>query len=373
MKRGTKAALTAGILLLALVGAAVVVLPRIVRAKCEEAARAHGIDLTIGSVSLWFGSATFSEVDAKSADAGLPLALHAREVKVSLEGLSPRAVDVSDASATIDGPLVEVAKALEEVRAKQAAEPQAPEPSRVAITRVDVRGAHVRWTRALGPSTALDASGVDVSLALGAGERLESTKIVAPRVAIEGPARGALGPVRVEATSTAPDLRLATSTQASAVVTVSDPDPTHRATARYELAGNDKTLDVDVARDHLSRYGFGPLAPGKDPEVSVKLHAVNGKVTHGTFAYGPFRGTLSGAIAPEVPSAHLAYATDPVPCAEIARDLATQVGGPLGGLAAQLGSKVTGEARAVGEIVWDAREAGASHLTFVPSADCGVF
>jgi hypothetical protein len=362
MSRKTKVLLAVLVSLAVVVAGALVLLPRIVRAKCVEAARAHGIDLTIGSVSLWFGSATFAEIDAKMIDPALPLTIHAREVKVTLDGLSPTEVDVLEATATLDGTLFDVSRAIDELRAKT--EPQASERSHVSIRRVEMKGAHARWTRALGAGTALDASGVDVSMLLGANETLDALKILAPQVQIEGSAHGALGPLRAEATYG----------EKKVTVVISSPDPSKHATARYEIA-QDRVLDVDIAKDKLSRYGFSALVPGKDPDVSVKLHAVNGRVTQGNFAYGPFKGTLGGTVVPEVPSAHLTYATDPISCAEIAHEMAVQLGGAIGGLAAQLGQQIkvplAGQVHASGEIEWDARVT-TPHLTFVTSQSCAL-
>src|SRR5262249_43204774 len=143
----------------------VVSLPAVIRKVLVTRAADCGIALTIGGVDLGLSRLHLTDVRAMLLDVPGVGAM-AAGVDIDLRRFAVRRILAHDVDATVDGSYADLTTAVARWRLAYGAADDG------VLESVDVDAAHVRWTRALGDRTALDASGIHARVARTGGQPL---------------------------------------------------------------------------------------------------------------------------------------------------------------------------------------------------------
>jgi hypothetical protein len=396
--------------------AVVVYLPDLVKRRCIAAAAEQGIALTIGSAQIGFGELHLSNVGFQVTDVP-QITGTAQDVDVTLAGLVPKTLSARGVAIAIDGPFETVSAAIDKWRAARLTPQGAGAPAGTPpLEKITVQSGSLGCTHALGPDIKIEGAGLTAeSDGRGIAFRiaLESTSLVA--------ARGTIGPWRVTLNRDA---------QGERTQVVMDPSHPDGANATWTKSATGAiALKVTVPRSPLASLGLPPALVGLAPypptqaqatidfdkadstraelkaeialfgarfggapaalDVRLDLAAAGDPagvlgVTKGDLTVGPFKAKVAGSIAllPDGARIALAWKTTPIPCATLAQQMAAQsplgdVGAQLGALAQSIGSslgvaRITGDARASGQIAIDSRNLGDAHVTITSSETCDI-
>jgi hypothetical protein len=417
-KLGLGVALAVALVVTAVAGAAVLLLPTYVKRRAIDEAARRGVALTIDDARIGVGVIHLTGVAFRIG--AVPQASGtAGEVDVELVELAPRTIAARDVALTVDGPFEEVSAATDAWLESLASAPAS------TVEALHVQSGHITWTRAFGMTATMEGSGLTgESDGRGAAIRVvsESTRVSLGPGASARASATALGPWRVTYERDAATARARV-----------DLDPAIRdgASALWvESRGTGATsLKVGIPRSPLARLGIPPAALALAPDAATELEGtidlerptprkasldaqitLHGArlggapmpvdvrldlgaagdpegpldVTRGLMAVGPLKATVTGTVRlfPDGARVALAWKTAPIACSVLARQLAGQSPlGPAGGdMAARLGTlaedlglaRVTGEAHAAGLITLDTRNVEGSQVTVTQKSTCGV-
>jgi hypothetical protein len=388
----------AGLVVLALVGV-FFVLPIVLESRCVAAAAERGVTLTIDHVDIGLGDVRL--VKPAFVLSGVPqISAHADDAQVVFSGLSPVNTTIHNLTLTVDGPMKEVDGALGAWKAKLGA-PQASAGRTVAFSP-----GHLVWTRAMGDSAKLETVDAEGQFDLSAN----AVHLTAEHVTLSSN-QTTLGPWRTtfetDAQQTRTDIELDPvmhggpavvylRTAAGAVsVTVSVPgsplshigippkevklgsDPQLEAKVAFtETPAGAATLDATMS---LSKAVFA----GTPVDAMLKLQGAGDvakglDIKTGSLQAGPLNATVSGTmnVYDDGVRLALAWTAHPIPCSQMAKQIAARALGPLGAIAGDVGDlvgfRVTGEARASGLMTFDTRDANPASSTLTSNDTCGL-
>ncbi|MGC4079465.1 MAG: protein kinase [Rubrivivax sp.] len=153
-----------GIVLLVVLGAVVFLLPVIIKDRAIANARAMGVDLTIGRVSVGFSGAAMHDVKAKIVTVpGVDLSAS----DVSVEGWTSPTIRISGVNVRLDGRVTDVGQSLAIFYAtNQPRITGTPSDPR----KISVVSAHVGWKNPFGEETSIDAGEVGIEVDSSKGE-----------------------------------------------------------------------------------------------------------------------------------------------------------------------------------------------------------
>jgi serine/threonine protein kinase len=386
----------------------VIALPTIVRGRILAAAQAAGVDLTVSDVSVAFSGVTVRGATAKAGS--LP------GVEVSIAEIHATGLSASDVSlAGVDVKVAGDADALatSALQFYNAHRRELSPPNGTPSRRVTIAGIHLLWSEPFGPGSRIDAGDVGleiVSRAVGS----EELKGVAGRFEVKTP-KTTFGPWSGT---------FERSTQSTRVRVAFDPPLPDGPNAVYMWGpGTKPHLAIHIPRVPFSQIGVKPQEVGipaddksevdlvveggvtptqrvegdlkltlyrahllgwKHP-VDLKVEAsVNGEpgkplvITHSAVNVGPFAGYLLGTVTPHDHALRLdaAWKTLPIPCEQLAKGEAAKFG-PFAATLQELGQstgaiRVTGNARAAGQVSLDTASLEAATVTFQTRESCGV-
>jgi hypothetical protein len=384
------------------------VLPLLLKQRCVAAAASQGITLTLDHVAIGVGEVRL--IDATLALEGVPpLRATAENIQVALDGLTPGAATLNGVAVAIDGPIDEIQRALIAWNAAHARSTTAAGTS--AAQPVTLTLGHLTWTRAFGAAAKIEMLDVGGDLDPAKGVcHLTSDKVTVTS------GQGSFGPW---------GLAMDRDPQTARVDLELDPVVKGGPSALFVRdASGASSLKVNVASSPLSRLGIPAKTVGLASDsavegaidfeeartgaatlrgdvgitravfagapVNVKLALTAAgdttkglDVKQGTLTAGPLHATLSGTMKVFEDGVRLALAwrSTPVACADLAREMAAQETGPLGGpglgtlaqnLGEAVGIRVAGEATASGLITLDSRDANAASFTMTTNQTCGL-
>jgi len=396
------------LLLLALAFAGLaILLPRIVKKKIIEAAAAQGVALSIGDLAILPGRARLKNVTAtvliRSDAKGSPKAsASATLVDVTLDWLTPTAIDVSGAKIALDADVVDLRAAF--------ASRSAPGGDAATLTRVGVHDGSIEWKRALPfDGLVLEADHVNAEIAkkptraLGDDYRVEIPELhatakkdlaawhalldaddVGSRVEI---ARGDVATIKLARTASSSAFDVDTkSTSIEELGLPPDVLGFHGdETSRFEIHLHHKTGgkgDTPGAQGTLVAtatavfLGASIARTTFAVDVSYLGDPQSVKITSGTLRAGPFSGPLEGSFSYDDTGmkASVRYASGVMACADAVKAQVAELGRVGQGavaLAGMLGldKAVDGRVSLHGEIEIDTR-ANVSRASFHTQGDC---
>ena len=351
-------------------------------ARIVSAAKARGLEVTVGSVHPGWFELVANDVEVRAPDVP-QLTIRAARARISLSGLQPVAINLEEAHTSIEGSVGATADAASALAAHAAS--SAP-PSASTVIEVSIAGDLV-WTSVAGPGTELRCEASRLTLKSAGLKDIDAT--------CEGlrVSRGALslGPwsLHVARDGAGEQGQLAfgpaVSTKAAlhfsrtpsdavhfdAAISKTRPSELGFPPAALALLGmsSDAPLTVAVRYDTSPSPGTGPAhrqVRGRVELETEQLPVGAGRavpahlvVDFSGEAGGPleiatkvaeighFSGTLKGRLTTDPLVAQLTFDTQVVSCAEAAKRVAAQA---FGGLGQALGSLATalGADRAVG-------------------------
>jgi len=395
------------VLLVVVISAVLLVLPRVVHDRVVSSAREAGIELTVGRVGIGTGGVALRDVGAKLTR--VPgVQLHAEEVFAA--GFGAREVRVRGLQATLTGRLEDVGPALvryyEESRPKLAG--TSAEPRRISIV-----AARATWAGLLGEGTRLSAAEVGAELeSHGVGS--EDVRASVGRFDVTTP-RTTFGPWAASFDRNASTSRLrllfdppvpdgpsalfVSGTSASPHLTVRVPrSPIGRLGVRPEdlALPADGSSEVEVKLEigeapstRIEASGridvFGARLRGLKAPVDVRLEGgasgLPGRpldLEKTTATIGPFVASVTGTVTPTSHGFRVdaAWRTQPIACEKLARAEAKSMGAIAAALqevAHATGAiRVTGQAHAAGLVKYDTRAPDDASLTFQARETCGL-
>lgn len=406
-----------GLIVLLVIGAlgVALLLPGYVRRRAIEDARREGIELAVGQVSLSWSSVRLYALEARANE--LPgSVLRMEEADVDLEGLSPTALHLVHPDALVGASQLELSQEVLAFRKVH------PTTNLEGIRKVDFEHGSLRWPQGIAGAD-LEATEASGSVA-GTPDLGDERHLVVDRLTLQRTSKTtgntAYGPwrLRVDATRAETDVKVAL-------------DPAHEADASLAVTVKKDATRVDV---HVKRARFATLGvpasdvlmpPGLNPDVELEAHLVeqdaaprqegtlhvaawavplprvggtgdasldvawagDGKspapITKGTFALGPFEGTVSGTVQPAPAllgaKADVTFKSKPIPCSRLASTAATEALGALGQKLGELAERtgltkaVTGTTEITGELTLDTADVEATRYAVKANVGCGVF
>jgi hypothetical protein len=409
MSTRTRQVLFVGFFLVAAALAVTLALPWYVKKRIVEDAQARGVTVQIDQLSLGWGKARADKVTA-TFPAVPQIRVEAAQLLVTLDGLSPREVDLTGMTVDVTGPIAEVSKAVE---AFQGGPKAAGGAGGAGIVRVGVTGATVHWLGLIGADTSLTVEGLGGTMR-GADVDLDGAKAqLTVRAVTFGPYRFSfkraagvdtitfkapkedvryelvLGPNGKRTTkltiprSGAKDLGVPT----EALGLVADEKSSLELHLEHTVeAGKvDGHLALAADRVYLGHslsptsvqldFGYGGAAEG--PDAVWTLH-------DGTLKAGPFSGNVRGTLKP-VPGAgllaHFEYLSGLMSCGDAVKSAADSALAPaLGPQAAAATSAlaqlfgmdkaVAGTVKLEGTLDADTRNLSMAKATFHTTGDC---
>jgi eukaryotic-like serine/threonine-protein kinase len=311
--------------LLGLAGGGAYELPGYALKRCVEAAAREGVTLTAQGVAVHPHGVVLSGVKATAAD--LPTATaSARELEVSLSGLTPQGVTMRDVELTLAGPVADLPSRVAAWRAASAS----GDP-----VEVTVQAGHVVWSSPFGPGTqleAFDASAHVTSAGKGASA-VQSGTLVWPSVMLHTP-RANLGPWQV---------KVAQDAAATRVDVALDPSAPEWATAQVVMPTGPtaSTMGMVVPRSAIARLGIPQELLGAGTDASTQIE---GRVEVAASKQGASEGRASLALygvrttrGPADVKLELAMAGQTDPWAAVGSLSVGAVRGKLGGTLARPG------------------------------------
>jgi serine/threonine-protein kinase len=382
--RSSGGGIVALILGLALAAAVLYVgLPEFLKRGYVTAAAHEGVTASIDSVEVSLRHVRLLGVTATMADLpGFTLHAHAIDVRFSMR-LDPTDATARDVLLSIDGTGSASLDALH--RAEAAHDFKALREG--SLRQIAVEAGHVVWSRAFGEGTRLEAQNVTVDIERDGNEPLGSDLTFASPIVGVATTWGKLGSWVVSGQHD--------HGQTKATLTL-DPSGTSRGAVSVVMNdGSVTSLDLNVPRSNVAQLGIGNDVLGRresEPlfataeahyavrsasrvEASARLELSGARlsnaigatdalleahfdgdpahpidVTKGVFAFGPFRGTLSGpaSFGSGYLRADLGFRTGAARCP--------------GGNDVSLG----------GGLVFDTRNLGDARLIVAPSGKCGL-
>jgi hypothetical protein len=409
-KRPARIVLSVGIMLALATFAFVVLVPRWIKSKIIAAAAAQGVALTIGDLAIAPGHARLKNVTAdaliRSDAKGAPKAsAKAALVDVTLDWITPTAIDVTGMHITLDSSIDDLRAAL--------ASRSAPGGSAATITRVGIKDASLEWTRALPiPSIVIEGDHIDGDItkkparALGEDFHVHVAELRATAKK-DLPAWSAT--LDRDETGT----RLALSTGTAAKISIAsdasglralDVDTKTVTLGELGLPSEslglyaDETSHVELHVHHESkpsgatdeREASGMLvfvassvflgASTARTALAVDLrYAGNPRtsltITSGTLRAGPFSGALTGDFSlGDHPHVRLHFASGAMACVDAIKAQAASYGAAGAGVAALAGmlgldKAIEGRVSLLGDVEIDPAKS-ADHFSFRTQGDC---
>jgi len=394
--------------LLALVAAAWVAVPWLVRREFVDAAAERGVTVTVQSVEMRLTGFALQGVDA-TVDTVHGVHLTAPVMEVQMSGVSPQRVTVHGAELLVNGRWSAVTSDVD--RWLMSANGAAGETWTPRSLVID--GSRIAWQGLAGDGVGVQAAGMHLEATWPEGERPTWHATAEPVTIALPPPRAALGPWRVDVERSAGAARVRVAL-----------DPGVPDSSWLVVLGDDKAIasvDLVVPRSPIARLGIPPalLGLGGDLQLTAAAHYVAlGPRTNASFsggiygakaaglprpidvvwegsaagdsggsldvksariAVGPLTGTARGTLKPFDDGFRLdvAWNAAAVPCAAFDAPLDPtrpfDIGYELRQLAQGAGiAKVSGTVSARASLAFDSRDLGASSVTFAPDVTCKI-
>lgn len=395
--------IAAGAALLALGVIVVLVAPSLIKKRVISQAKSAGVDLTIGDAAIGISGVRLTKI--KATIPSIP-AFEAHLDEASSD-FRARNVRLSGVDVKLDGPLVAVGQELVIFYGthRGAFAGTATDPRHVSVVH-----AHVGWTELVGKGTKLDAGEVTLDLDTKNVDELHTNL---GRFQIATP-KATFGPWALAFD------RDATTTRARLSF---DPPVPDGPSALWVAANNETpTITVRVPRAPIATLGLHPEAfglpvngsneieakiesavtgeriaghakidlygvkpSGAKAPVDVKLDAsFSGKVgkpldfEKTTLTVGPFVAAVGGTITPLDAGLRVeaTFKTTPIACIRLVRPEVKSWGpmaGTIADIALQTGAvRVTGDAQAAGNVVWESATPDEPIVEFTVKETCGL-
>jgi hypothetical protein len=392
--------------LAALLGAAWVAVPWLVRRTFVDAAAERGVTVTVQSVEVKLTGFAFQGVEA-TVQSVHGVRLSAPEMEVQMGGVSPEKVTVRGAELLVTGRWATVTSELDHwLMSATGASGQTWTPRSLVID-----GSRVAWQGLAGEAVSVSGAGLHLEATWPDGER-PTWHATAEPVTVAIP-HGSLGPWRldVERSPGASRVRVAF-------------DPGVPDSSWLVVLGDDKavaSLDLVVPRSPMARLGipagllglsddlqlassahYVALGPRANATFSGGIYGAKGQglprpidvvwegsaagetggsldVKGGRLAVGPLTGTVRGTLKPFDDGFRLdvAWNAGAVPCAAFDAPLDPtrpfDIGYELRQFAEGVGiAKVSGTVSAQAALAFDTRDLAGSTATFAPEVTCKV-
>ena len=404
--------------LLASAGTLAIAAPAYVRRQAVARAAEQGVTLSVTDARIGFGEVTLLGVAATIPE--VPGA-HAsvEEVTVSLSGLDPDSLATSGLEIALQGDARILNAAFARYRAAH------PLLGAGTIKRISMQSAHILWLKPVGEASRIegtDASGeLTCDVGVAAAPCDPKGHLTIGKLVTTLGAGKELGPWRLDVDRTPSELKL--------VLALDPANPAlATVTAVHDPKDTKSSLDLKIGRTPLKALGIAPSilslpgaaadeilveaavhlgagkpassdgavsfsvehlrVPGMPGPTTAKIHlAWDGDprqpmaLKDGTFALGPFEGTVRGTLLPFEGGFRLDSSLESraVPCSALAAQsmetsLGSALGASLGALAVAGGltKAVTGTAEISGVVFLDTRDIPGARFTVVPKTSCGL-
>ena len=408
MSTRTRWVLGLGFLLIAAALGVTLALPWYIKKRIVEDAQARGVTVQLDQVAVGWGKARADKVTATFPS--MPqIHLQAAQLLVTLDGLSPRELDLVGLTVDVTGPAADVSKAVDTFQSGPGA---AGGAGGAGIVRVGIKDATIHWLGLFGPETSITIEGVsgnvrgaDVDLDGAKAQLVFHTSTFGPyrfgfkraagidTITVKAPKEDVryelvLGPDGKRTTkltvprSGAKDLGIPTEAlglvadeKSSLEVHLEHTVQAGKVDGHLALVADNVYLGHSLSPTSV-QLDFGYAGPAEGPDAIWTLH-------DGTLKAGPFSGNVRGTLAP-VPAgllAHLEYLSGLMTCGDAVKSAADSALAPALGSAAAattsalaqlfgMDKAVQGSVKLEGTLDADTRNLSAAKATFHTTGDC---